>query len=80
MFVKYVQKVILELNELRKLQGLLEDYKTILHNFEFSTNSVKSAPIKILIHKDFGGNVGFHLQYHRNQSTLQVLLFVTTGE
>ena len=35
MFVKYVQKVILELNELRKLQGLLEDYKTILHNFDF---------------------------------------------
>ena len=41
MFLKHVQKVILELNEPRTLQGLLEDYKTILHNFGFPTNSVK---------------------------------------
>ena len=70
MFLKHVRKVILELNERRTLQWLLEDYKTILHNFGFSTNSVKSAAIKTLIPKEFGDDVGFHLRYHRNQSTL----------
>ena len=70
MFLKHLQKVILELNEPRTLQGLLEDYKTILHNLGFSTYSVKSAAIKTLIQKEFGDDVGFHLQYHRNQGTL----------
>ena len=61
MFLKHVQKVILELNKPRTLQGLLKDYKTILHNFGFPTNSVKSAAINILIQKEFGDHVGFHL-------------------
>ena len=54
MFLKHVRKVILELNEPRTIQGLLADYKTILHNFGFPTNSVKPAAIKTLIQKDWG--------------------------
>ena len=69
-FLRHVQKVILELNEPRTRQGLLEDCNTILHNIGFPTNSVKSAAIKTLIQKEFGDDVGFHLRYHRNQSTL----------
>ena len=70
MFLKHVQKVILELNEPKTLQDLLEDSKAILHNFGFPTKSVKSAVIKTLIQKEYGDNVGFHLRYHRNQSAL----------
>ena len=70
MFLKHIQKVIPELHEPRTLQDLLEDYKTILHNSGFPTNSVKSAAIKTLMQKEFGDDVGFHLQHHRNQSTL----------
>ena len=70
MFLKHVQKVILELNEPRTLQGLLEDCKTNLHNFGFPTNSVKYAAIKTLVQNEFGDDVGFDLWYHRNQSTL----------
>ena len=46
MFLKHVQKVILELNEPRTLQGLLEDYKTILHNFHDSFKN-KSNKIRL---------------------------------
>ena len=60
-------KVILDLNEPRTLQWLLEDCKTILHNFGFPANSVKSAGIKTLIQKQFGDDVGFHLWHQRNQ-------------
>ena len=70
MLLKHLQKIILELNEPRTLQGLLEDYNTILHNFGFPTNSVKFAAIKTLIQKEFGDDVGFHLRYQRNRSTL----------
>ena len=57
MFLKHVQKVILELNEPRTFRGLLKDYKTILLNFGLRTNSVKSAAIKALIQKEFGDDV-----------------------
>ena len=70
MFLKHVQKIILELNEPKTLQELLEDSKAILHNFGFPTKSVKSAVIKTLIQNEYGDNVGFHLRYHRNQSAL----------
>lgn len=70
MFLKHVQKVNLELQEPRTLQGLAEDYKTVLHNFGFSTNSLKSEALKTLIQKEFEDDVRFHLQHHRNQSTL----------
>ena len=44
--------------------------KTILHNFEFPTNSVKSAAIKTIIQKEFGDDIEFHLRYLTVQSTL----------
>ena len=44
--------------------------KTILHNFEFPTNSVKSAAIKTIIQKEFGDDIEFDLRYLRTQSTL----------
>ena len=57
MFLKHVQKVILELNEPRTFRGLLKDYETILLNFGLRTNSVKSAAIKAPIQKEFGDDV-----------------------
>ena len=45
MFLKHVQMVILELNKLRTLQGLLEDYKTILHIFGFHICGTKNIVI-----------------------------------
>ena len=61
MSLKHVQKVILECNESRTHQGLLEDYKTIQHNFGFPTSFVKSVAIKTLIQKECWDDVGFHL-------------------
>ena len=45
-------------------------HKTILHNFGFPTNSVKSAAIKTIIQKEFGDDIEFHSRYLTTQSTL----------
>ena len=58
------------------LSGLLEDYKTILQDLGFPTNSVKCGTIKTIIQKEFGDDVGFQLQYRTNPSTL----FMTAGQ
>ena len=44
--------------------------KTILHNFGFPTNSIKSAAIKTIIQKEFGDDIEFHSRYLTTQSSL----------
>ena len=73
LFLKHVQKVILDFNEPRTFQGLLLDYNNILHNFSYDESSTKSSTIKQMIKKEFKNNIGFHdrfvkkYQHHRLQ-------------
>ena len=69
MFFKHVHRVILDLNELRTLQGLLLDYNN-MHNFGYDENITKSSTIKQMIEKEFKNKTGFHDRFVKNTSTI----------
>ena len=45
-FFKHVRKVVVEMDELRTLQGLLMDYNKQLHNFDFDYSGNRPSTIK----------------------------------
>ena len=48
-----VQKVVFGEHEIRTLQGLLVDYKVIIGNYGFSTDSIKSSSLKEILQREF---------------------------
>ena len=70
MVFKDVHRVILDLNELRTLQGLLLDYNNIMHNFGYDESITKSSTIKQMIVKEFKNKIGFHDRFVKNTSTI----------
>jgi hypothetical protein len=69
-FFQHVRSVVFEEHELRTLQGLLTDYKTLLRNFGFETSGKKSSNIKEMLQKEFQERIGFHERFHKNESSL----------
>ena len=72
MFLDHVKDVIIDRNEPRTLQGLLEDYNSLSEKFgSKNTLSQKSTShLKTLLETKFGTQIGFHERFHRNRSTI----------
>ncbi len=70
LFYQHVQMVIFDQCEPMTLKSLLVEYKKLLQNFGFDTFPTKSSHIKDLLVKEFGGKIGFHQRYRKNESTL----------
>ena len=69
-YFSHVQNVIFEEHEIRIVQGILADYKTIVGNYGFSTGCIRSSSIKELLMDEFGERIGFHTRAQRNLSEL----------
>ena len=76
MFIDHARRVIFEDHEIRTLQGLLHDYKTIVGTYGFPTTGVKSSYMKEILLREFGVGIGFHVRAQKNQSEV---VYDTTG-
>lgn len=69
-FFDHIRTVIFDEHELRSLQSLLRDYRTIISQYGFPTSGVKSSYIKDILTREFEAKIGFHTRSPRNQSDL----------
>ena len=69
-FFDHIRSVIFQEHELRSLQSLLHDYKSIISRYGFPTDGVKSSYIKNILSRKFQNNIGFHSRSQKNQSDL----------
>ena len=69
LFFHHVRQVIFKDHEIRRLQGLLQDYKRIISNHGHNSE-VKSSYLKEILTKEFGEGIGFHERIQKNVSEL----------
>ena len=69
-FFDHIRTIIFEEHELRSLQSLLRDYRSIISQYGFPTSGVKSSYIKDILTREFKGKIGFHCRPQMNQSDL----------
>jgi hypothetical protein len=69
-FFDHTREVVFEEHELRSLQSLLRDYRSIISRYGFPTSGIKSSYIKDILAREFQGKIGFHSRPQRNQSEL----------
>lgn len=70
-FLNHVKDVIIDRNEPRTLQGLLEDYNSLLekHNLP-KIGSRSTSYLRRMMEAEFESALGFHEPFQRNQSTI----------
>ena len=68
MFIDHARQVIFGDNEIRTLQGLLREYKTILGTYGLPTLGIKSSYVKEVLVRQFGAGIGFYDCPQKNQS------------
>ena len=68
LFFRHVEKVIFQEHEIRTLQSLLVEYKTIMENYNHNAFGVKSSFLKTLLIREFDGTIGFHIRSQKNES------------
>ena len=68
LFFRHVDKVIFENREIRRLQGLLCEYKLIVGDYGLVVGDVKSGYLKQLLVKEYGDRIGFKEPRQKNQS------------
>lgn len=56
-FFDHIRIVIFEEHELRSVQSLLQDYKSIISQYGFSTSGIKSSYIKDILTREFGARL-----------------------
>ena len=69
-FFDHIRSVIFQEHELRSIQSLLHDYRSILSRYGFQTDGVKSSYIKSILIREFQYSIGFHSRHLKNQSDL----------
>ena len=67
MFIDHAREVIFCDHEIRTLQGLLRDYKSIVSMYGLPMLGVKSSYVKELLVQEFGAGIAFYVP-QRNQS------------
>ena len=67
MFMDHVRCVIFEEHEIRSLQSLLRDYKSIVGTYGFPISGVKSSYVKEILLREFGDHIGFHQRLQKKQ-------------
>ena len=68
MFIDHAREVIFCDHEIRTLQGLLRDYKSIVGMYGLPMLGVKSSYVKELLVREFGAGIAFYVPPQRNQS------------
>ena len=58
-FYRYVDEVIFKEHEIRTLQSLLQDYKTILRNYGYPVGDIRSSYLKELLESEYKDKIGF---------------------
>ena len=58
-FYRYVDEVIFKDHEIRTLQSLLQDYKTILRNYGYPVGDIRSSYLKELLESEYKDKIGF---------------------
>ena len=69
-FLDHVKKVVIDRHEPRTLQGLLEDYNSIIEKHNQDKVCQRSATLKALLQDKFGSQLGFHERFHINKNTI----------
>ena len=60
--------MIFDQHEIRTLQSLLQDYKSIVTNHGYSVGDMKSSYLKVLLQSEYKENIGFQVRKERNLS------------
>ena len=59
-FFEHIRLVIFQEHELRSLQSLHHDYRSIVSRYVFKTDGAKSSYIKDIMIREFQDRIGFH--------------------
>ncbi len=68
MFLDHARQVIFDDHEIRTIQGLLRDYKSIVGAYGLPILGVKSSYVKEMLMREFGAGIGFYVSPQKNQS------------
>ncbi len=68
MFLDHARQVIFDDHEIRTIQGLLRDYKSIVGAYGLPILGVKSSYVKEMLMQEFGAGIGFYVSPQKNQS------------
>ncbi len=76
MFLDHAHQVIFDDHEIRTIQGLLRDYKSIVGAYGLPILGVKSSYVKEMSMQEFGADISFYVSPQKNQS---VVVYDTSG-